>query len=166
MPVHFIALPAGFGYHEHEPDKKEVQIMADRKANAIWEGTLKGGKGNMHFAGYDGPFTFASRFEEGKGTNPEELLGAAHAGCYSMALSAGLTEAGFPPEKIETTAHVALRNVDGKATITQSHLVCKAQVTGISGDKFQEIAQATKLGCPVSRALAGVEISLEAELVS
>jgi organic hydroperoxide reductase OsmC/OhrA len=80
---------------------KKEHIMADRKASAIWEGTLKAGKGNMHFAGYDGPFTFASRFEEGKGTNPEELLGAAHAGCYSMALSAGLTEAGFPPEKIE-----------------------------------------------------------------
>ena len=140
--------------------------MADRKASAIWEGTLKAGKGEMHFAGYDGPFTFASRFEEGKGTNPEELLGAAHAGCYSMALSAGLTEAGFPPEKIETTAHVALRNVDGKATITRSHLVSKASVPGISQEKFQEIAQATKLGCPVSRALGGVEISLEAELVS
>ena len=140
--------------------------MADRKASAIWEGTLKGGKGNMHFAGYDGPFTFSSRFEEGKGTNPEELIGAAHAGCFSMALSAGLTEAGFPPEKIETTAHVALRNVDGKATITRSHLVSKARVPGITAEKFQEIAQATKLGCPVSRALGGVEISLEAELVS
>jgi len=101
--------------------KIKERIMADRKASAIWEGTLKAGKGIMHFDGYDGPFTFASRFEEGKGTNPEELLGAAHAGCYSMALSAGLTEAGFPPERIETTAHVALRNVDGKATITRSH---------------------------------------------
>ncbi len=140
--------------------------MADRKASAIWEGTLKDGKGSMHFADYDGPFTFASRFEEGKGTNPEELLGAAHAGCYSMALSGGLTEAGFTPEKIETTAHVALRNVDGKATITQSHLVTKAKVPGISPEKFLEIAEATKLGCPVSRALSGVEISLEAELVS
>ncbi len=139
--------------------------MADRKANATWEGTLKAGKGNMHFAGYDGPFTFASRFEEGKGTNPEELIGAAHAGCYSMALSAGLTEAGFPPEKIETTAHLALRNVDGKATITRSHLVSKAKVPGISQEKFLEIAEATKLGCPVSRALGGVEISLEVELI-
>ena len=140
--------------------------MADRKASAIWEGTLKGGKGVMHFAGYDGPFTFVSRFEEGKGTNPEELLGAAHAGCFSMAFSAGLTEAGFPPEKIETTAHVALRNVDGKATITRSHLVSKAKVPGITGEKFLEIAEATKLGCPVSRALGGLEISLEVELVS
>lgn len=140
--------------------------MADRQANAIWEGTLKEGKGSMKFAGFEGPFTFASRFEEGKGTNPEELLGAAHAGCYSMALSAGLTGAGYPPEKIETTAHVALRIVDGKSTITQSRLVCKANVPGISHDQFMEIAEATKLGCPVSRALQGVEILLEAELVS
>jgi len=144
---------------------KKEHIMADRKASAIWEGTLKAGKGNIHFGSFDGPFTFASRFEEGKGTNPEELLGAAHAGCYSMALSAGLTEAGFPPEKIETTAHVSLRNVDGKATITRSHLVSKAKVPGISVEKFQEVAQATKLGCPVSRALGGVELLLEAELV-
>lgn len=146
-------------------DKEEELIMADRKASAIWEGTLKSGKGNMHFADYDGPFTFSSRFEEGKGTNPEELLGAAHAGCYSMALSGGLTDAGFPPEKIETTAYVALRNIDGKATISQSRLVCKARVPGITAEKFQEIARATKLGCPVSRALAGVEILLEAELL-
>lgn len=146
--------------------KEKELIMADRKASAIWEGTLKAGNGSMHFADYDGPFTFASRFEEGKGTNPEELLGAAHAGCYSMALSGGLTEAGFTPEKIETTAHVALRNVDGKATITHSHLVSKAKVPGITLEKFLEIAEATKLGCPVSRALSGVEISLEAELVS
>lgn len=139
--------------------------MADRKANAIWEGTLKEGKGRMIFADYDGPFTFSSRFEEGKGTNPEELLGAAHAGCYSMALSAGLTEAGFPPDKIETTAQVALRLVDGKPTITKSHLVSKAKVPGISPEKFHEIAEVTKLGCPVSRALGGVEISLEAELI-
>jgi osmotically inducible protein OsmC len=145
-------------------NEKEL-IMADRKASAIWEGTLKAGKGNMHFDGYDGPFTFASRFEEGKGTNPEELLGAAHAGCFSMALSAGLTEAGFPPEKIETIAHIALRNVDGKATIIRSHLVSKAKVPGITNEKFLEIAEATKLGCPVSRALGGVEISLEAELI-
>ncbi len=140
--------------------------MADRKASAIWEGTVKEGKGIMHFAGYDGPFTYASRFEEGDGTNPEELIGAAHAGCYSMALSSGLTKAGFPPEKIETTAHVALRNIDGKTTITKSHLVSKARVPGITVEKFLEIAEATKLGCPVSRALAGVEISLEAELIS
>ena len=140
--------------------------MADRKASAIWEGTVKEGKGIMHFAGYDGPFTYASRFEEGEGTNPEELIGAAHAGCYSMALSSGLTKAGFPPEKIETTAHMALRNIDGKTTITKSHLVSKARVPGITAEKFLEIAEATKLGCPVSRALAGVEISLEAELIS
>ena len=106
--------------------------MADRKASAIWEGTVKEGKGIMHFAGYDGPFTYASRFEEGEGTNPEELIGAAHAGCYSMALSSGLTKAGFPPEKIETTAHMALRNIDGKTTITKSHLVSKARVPGIT----------------------------------
>ena len=139
-----------------------------KKASAHWAGDLKTGIGSISTETgvlREAPYGFKARFEGGKGTNPEELIGAAHAGCFSMALSAGLTEAGFPPEKIETTAHIALRNVDGKATITRSHLVTKASVPGISTEKFQEIAEATKLGCPVSRALGGVEITLEAELV-
>ncbi len=139
--------------------------MADRKATAIWQGDLKSGKGEMHFADYTGQFSFSSRFEEGTGTNPEELLGAAHAGCFSMAFSNALSQAGFVPEKVETTAHIALRNVDGKSKIVSSHLVCKAAVPGISNEEFQTIAAAAKSGCPVSAALTGLEISLDAELV-
>lgn len=139
--------------------------MADRKATARWEGTLKEGKGKMRFADYDGPFTFQSRFEEGKGTNPEELIAAAHAGCYSMALSAQLTEAGFPPASIETTCQIALRNVDGGPRITKSHLITKADVPGIEKDQFQQIAEKTKAACPVSAALSNLEISLDAELL-
>ncbi len=139
--------------------------MADRKATAIWQGDLKSGKGEMHFADYRGQFSFSSRFEEGTGTNPEELLGAAHAGCFSMAFSSALSKAGFIPEKVETTAKIALRNVDGGMKIVSSHLVCKARVPGISNEEFQQIAAGAKSGCPVSVALAGLEISLDAELV-
>jgi len=119
----------------------------------------------MHFADYTGQFSFSSRFEEGTGTNPEELLGAAHAGCFAMAISNALSKAGFVPEKVETTAKIALRNVDGRSKIVSSHLECKAQVPGISNEEFQQIAAAAKSGCPVSVALAGLEISLDAELV-
>ncbi len=139
--------------------------MADRKATAIWQGDLKSGKGEMHFADYTGQFSFSSRFEEGTGTNPEELLGAAHAGCFSMAFSNALSKAGFVPDKVETTAKIALRNVDGGMKIVSSHLVCKAQVPGISNEEFQEIAAGAKSGCPVSVAMAGLEISLDAELI-
>jgi osmotically inducible protein OsmC len=138
--------------------------MADRKATARWEGTLKEGKGKMRFAGYEGPFSFQSRFEEGKGTNPEELIAAAHAGCYSMALSAQLTGAGYPPVSIETTCQIALRNVDGAPRITKSHLITKAEVPGISNEEFQAIAEKTKAACPVSAALSSLEITLDAEL--
>jgi osmotically inducible protein OsmC len=139
--------------------------MAERKATAVWEGSLKEGNGKMRFSNYEGPFTFASRFEEGKGTNPEELLGAAHAGCFSMALSSGLGKAGFTPTRVETTANVSLGQVDGKSRITTIHLVTQASVPGIGEAQFQEIAQATKDGCPVSAALAGVKITLDAKLV-
>lgn len=139
--------------------------MANRKATAIWKGNLKTGEGTMHFANYDGPFSFTSRFEEGAGTNPEELLGAAHAGCFAMATSSGLEKAGYTAEKIETTANISLRQVDGKAKIVSSHLVCKAVVPGISEEEFQAIVAASKEGCPVSMALAGLEITHEAELV-
>ncbi len=139
--------------------------MAVRQAHAIWEGTLKEGHGKMKFGGFEGPFSFSSRFEEGQGTNPEELLGAAHAGCYSMALSSGLVKAGFVPERIETNARVTLGTVDGKARITNIHLDCQAKVSGISTEQFNEIAEATKTGCPVSAALAATEISLSARLI-
>ena len=114
---------------------------------------------------YDGAFTWSSRFENGQGTNPEELLGAAHAGCFSMALSGGLVTAGFTPTHIKTSAQVTLGQVDGKARITKIHLTTEAKVPGITNEAFQKVAEATKSGCPVSVALSNVPITLEARLL-
>jgi osmotically inducible protein OsmC len=139
--------------------------MADRKATASWQGDIKSGKGKMRFADYEGQFSYSSRFEEGTGTNPEELLGAAHAGCYAMSVSSALGRAGYTPESIEVTAKIALRRIDGKATIVNSHIICRAIVPGISEEEFKQIAETSREGCTISRALAGVEITLEAELV-
>ena len=139
--------------------------MAVRKAQALWEGSLREGHGLMKFATFEGPFSFSSRFEEGYGTNPEELIGAAHAGCFSMALSGGLGRAGFTPQRIHTVANVTLGTVDGKARITQIHLECEAEVQGIDPESFAKIAEESKGGCPVSAALAGVKIILDAKLV-
>ncbi len=139
--------------------------MAVRKARATWEGSLREGKGVMKFGTFEGPFSFSSRFEEGQGTNPEELIGAAHAGCYSMALSGGLVKAGFTPRRISTNATVSLEQVEGKARITKIHLETRAEVPGIGKDAFLKIAEETKLGCPVSAALAGVQITLDAQLI-
>ena len=111
---------------------------------------------------YEGPYTFASRFESGKGTNPEELIGAAHAGCYSMFLSALLSKEGFTPTHIATTATVHL--TEGP-TISLIELECEATVPGVSAEVFQEKAAAAKAGCPVSKVLAGAEIRLNAKLV-
>jgi lipoyl-dependent peroxiredoxin len=141
--------------------------MPDRKANAVWEGTLKEGKGSMKMTSgaYEGPYSFASRFEEGTGTNPEELIAAAHAGCFSMALSGQLTNNGFPPERIETTANVHMEKTDAGNTITRIDLVTQARVPGIDDAKFQELAMNAKKTCPVSRALGAVnEITLDAKL--
>jgi len=142
--------------------------MAIRTANAAWEGTLKEGKGTMRFGSgaFEGAYSFASRFEEGTGTNPEELIGAAHAGCFSMAFSAGLTNAGFPPTRIRTEAKVHLTRDDSGPRISTIELDSQAEVPGIDEAKFQEIAEGTKNGCPVSKALTGVEIKLNARLVS
>jgi len=139
--------------------------MAIRKAQALWEGSLREGHGVMKFGTFEGPYSFTSRFEEGNGTNPEELIGAAHAGCFSMALSAGLGRAGFTPQFVQTIANVTLGNVDGKARITQIHLECEAEVAGIDAESFAKIAEETKSTCPVSAALTGVQISLDAKLV-
>ncbi len=141
--------------------------MAVRNAEAVWEGGLKDGKGKMKLGSgaYEGAYTWSSRFENGAGTNPEELIGAAHAGCYSMALSSGLGRAGFTPERIFTRAQVTLGLVDGKNRITEIHLDTEAKVAGVSPQVFQEIAEATKEGCPVSAALTGVKITLSARLV-
>jgi osmotically inducible protein OsmC len=140
--------------------------MAVRKADAVWNGTLKEGSGTMKFADYEGPFTFASRFEEGKGTNPEELVGAAHAGCYSMFLSAQLTAAEYPPKSVKTTATVHLGRDDSGPLITLIELDVTAEVPGIDAEKFDEIAEKSKAGCPVSRALAATNIELKTTLIS
>ena len=140
--------------------------MAVRNAEAVWTGSLKEGQGEMRFGAFEGDYTYSSRFEEGEGTNPEELIGAAHAGCYSMALSADLGRAGFEPKEITTKAEVHLGKVDGKSRITKIHLSTVARVPDISEDRFMEIAEGAKEGCPVSNALGGVpEITLDAELV-
>lgn len=141
--------------------------MSTRKANAVWEGTLKDGSGMMRLGSgaYEGRYTFASRFEEGDGSNPEELIGAALAGCFSMALSGDLTRAGFTPTRIQTEAQVHLDRVDGKPTITRIDLTTRAEVSGIDAETFKEFAQGAKTGCPISRALAVKEINLDAALV-
>jgi osmotically inducible protein OsmC len=137
--------------------------MTTRTSSAQWKGTLKEGAGTMSLGSgaYTGPFTFASRFESGQGTNPEELIGAAHAGCYSMFLSALLTNAGFKPTSIRTTATVHLGE---GPTINLIQLATEATVPGLSDSAFQEHAEAAKKGCPVSKALAGPKIELSAKL--
>ncbi len=139
------------------------------KADATWNGTLTEGEGTMRLAGgYEGPYDFGSRFEDsGNGTNPEELIAGAHAGCFSMALSGALSKAGHQPESIDTTATVNLRKVEGGFEIHKIRLVTKARVAGISDDEFQQAAEGAKEGCPVSKALAAVEtIEVEATLES
>ena len=132
--------------------------MAVNNASAKWTGSLKEGNGTMSITDYTGPFTFASRFEDGNETNPEELVGAAHAGCFSMFLAAKLGGAEFNPSSVETTATVTLGKDDKGPVITSIDLACKASVPGISNDKFQEIALVAKEGCPISRLYAGTTI--------
>ncbi len=142
--------------------------MAIRNAQATWQGNLKEGKGSMKLGSgaFEGPFSFATRFEEEPGTNPEELIGAALAGCFSMALSADLSNAGFVPTRVSTKAQVHFGRIDNKARITRIHLVCEAEVPGIGAQEFAKIAEGTKGGCPISAALASVpEITLDARLV-
>jgi len=149
------------------PEWTSVAGMAIRNASARWEGTLTEGTGVMRTGkgGYEGNYSFTSRFEEGEGTNPEELIGAAQAGCFSMALSKALTDAGFPPTAIETTAAVHLEKVDGAQTVTRIDLVTRANVPGIDEAEFLKQAEATKTGCPISRLLSpGTEITLDASL--
>lgn len=142
--------------------------MPVREAKAVWNGTLKEGKGTMRLASgaYEGPYSFSSRFEEGKGTNPEELIGAAHAGCFSMALSGGLGKAGFTPRQIETSAKVHLGKVGEGFSITRIELTTRGDVPGIDEATFRKHAEDAKKGCPVSRALTGVEIVVDAKLGS
>lgn len=140
--------------------------MPERSSSAVWEGDLQTGNGTMKIGAgaWEGPYSFKSRFEDGKGTNPEELIAAAHAGCYSMALSGALTKAGHAPNRISTTAKVALEKSDGGFSIPSIHLVTDARVPGIDAEKFKEIAETAKKNCPVSKVLAGAEITLDATL--
>ncbi|MDZ7692016.1 MAG: OsmC family protein [Balneolaceae bacterium] len=140
--------------------------MPTSKANAQWNGDLKNGNGVMEFdsGSYEGEYTFASRFENGEGTNPEELIGAAHAGCYSMALSNELAEAGHDPQSVETRAEVTFEVTGDGPAITGIKLITEANVPGIDNSTFQEFAEGAKEGCPVSKALAGTNITLQATL--
>lgn len=140
--------------------------MAVRTANAVWEGSLKEGNGTMKLGSgaFEGKYSFSTRFEEEPGTNPEELIGAAHAGCFSMAFGAGLGRAGFEPQRIETSARVHLEKQEAGFKITRIELHMVAEVPGIDEATFMEQAQIAKQNCPVSQALAGVEIELHAEL--
>jgi osmotically inducible protein OsmC len=142
--------------------------MPVRKASAIWQGDLKSGKGSMKTESgvLDNQFSFSSRFEDGKGTNPEELIGAAHAGCFSMALSHSLAQDGYTPERVETSANVQIEKKGEGFAITEVILFTKATIPNIDAEKFQEYAEGAKKNCPVSKALKGVEIKLETELVS
>jgi lipoyl-dependent peroxiredoxin len=142
--------------------------MAKRTANARWNGTLTEGDGTMEFGGgaFSGQYSFKSRFEEGEGTNPEELIAAAHSGCFSMAFAGALEQAGHRPESVETTADVHLTPKDGDGfEISRIDLHTRGRVPGIDADEFAEVAEDAKRNCPVSVALASVrEINVDAEL--
>lgn len=141
--------------------------MATSKAEAVWTGNLREGEGRVTLGSgaFEGQYSFKSRFENGTGTNPEELIGAAHAGCFSMALAAALTKAGHPPTRIHTTAAVHLEAVEGGFGITSIDLATEAEVPGIDDAAFQQQAAGAKSGCPVSKALTGTTINLTAKLV-
>ncbi len=138
--------------------------MPIRTASAVWHGNLKQGRGRMRLGSgaFDGPFTFASRFEESPGTNPEELVGAAHAGCFSMYLSSLLSDAGYPPKEIRTTAKVHLGE-GPKITLIELHT--EADVPNIDDKTFQENVEKSKTNCPISLALAATDIRVHARLV-
>jgi osmotically inducible protein OsmC len=140
--------------------------MPVRTAEAEWVGNLREGQGKLKVGSgaFAGLYSFPSRFEEGQGTNPEELLGAAHAGCFSMALAAGLTRSGHSPERIQTTARVNLERRGEAFEITRVELQTRARVPGLDETEFRKQADAAKKNCPVSKALAGPEITLQATL--
>jgi lipoyl-dependent peroxiredoxin len=148
--------------------KKRGGRMAIRTGQGIWEGDLKSGKGKVKLGSgaFEGQYSFSSRFEEGIGTNPEELIGAAHAGCFSMALSNMLAETGFAPRKIDTTAKVHLNKTEEGFKITLIELYTEAEVPGIDNKRFQELAESAKKNCPVSQALSATEIKLQANLIT
>lgn len=140
----------------------------DRTAEARWEGTLKDGGGRLRLGSgaFEGRYSFTSRFESGAGTNPEELLGAAHAGCFSMALASALAKAGFHPKSVDTKAIVHLGKVNDAFAVTGIDLETRGEVPGISMDDFQKFAEDTKKNCIISRALASVAMTVKATLAS
>ena len=140
--------------------------MPVRQAQAEWHGSFASGDGKMSFGSgaFEGSYSAASRFEEGEGTNPEELIAAAHAGCFSMAFALALSEAGHEPDSVETTAEVHIDKDDGGFSITRSNLTTEVKVEGLSEEEFQKLADEAKQGCPVSRALGAIEIGLDAKL--
>jgi osmotically inducible protein OsmC len=140
--------------------------MLTRKAKGVWKGDLVHGKGKITFGNgaFEGPYSFLSRFKDGKGTNPEELIAAAHSGCFSMALSNMLAEAGFTPTRVETEALVRMDKVGDGFKIIRIDLVTSASIEDIDEATFLEIAEKAKIGCPVSQALAAVPITLKATL--
>lgn len=141
--------------------------MAIRTASALWQGNLTEGSGTVRTGkgGYEGNYSFKSRFEEGEGTNPEELIGAAHAGCFSMFLSKVLADAGYTPDSVSTKANVHLEKTDAGQTVTRIDLETVAEVPGIDEAEFQKSAENAKANCPISRLLApGTEIVLSARL--
>lgn len=142
--------------------------MQTRQSTAVWKGSLADGTGTMKIGDgvWEGTYSVPSRFENGEGTNPEELVAAAHAGCFSMAFSGGLTRAGHAPTKISTTAAVTIEKGEAGWSVTKIHLTTEAEVPGISDEDFQSAAQTAKENCPISKALAAVpEITLDATLV-
>jgi len=142
--------------------------MPTRSAQAEWKGNLREGQGKIKLesGAFEGPYSFVSRFESGNGTNPEELLGAAHAGCFTMALTATLTRAGITATRIHTSATVHLEKIGEGFQITRIDLVTEGDVPGVDDAKFQEYAQSAKVNCPLSKVLAAAEITLQARLVS
>src|SRR5687767_2962880 len=141
--------------------------MPARTATARWEGGLKDGKGNLRLGGgaFNGQYSFSSRFEEGTGTNPEELLGAAHAGCFSMAFAKTLDDNGYPPRSVETTAKVKFEKAEAGFTVTRIDLDTKVSADGIDPDTLTKLAETAKATCPISRALNVPEITVTATLV-
>jgi|ERR1700679_28385 osmotically inducible protein OsmC len=140
----------------------------ERSASAVWHGDLKQGTGSLTTQSHvlnNTPYSFHTRFEDGAGTNPEELIAAAHAGCFTMALSSQLTSAGHPPATLETSAIVTMETTDDGPTVTKIHLSTQATVSGIEKSMFDELAKKAKEGCPISRLLKAAEITMDATLL-
>lgn len=140
--------------------------MPVRKAEAVWEGDLPNGTGTMKMANWEGPYSATSRFQEGSGTNPEELLAAAHAGCFSMAFSKVLSDAGHIPNRIQTTARVHIEKLNGGFGVTRVELSTEVDVPDVDQDSLQDSAETAKTNCPVSQLFKGADISVEARLSS